>query len=100
MGVLAAVSVFCDNSLGWEPNDKLFDVAFDWQKIRENVKRFLFVHSDNDPYVPLAKAQFVANRCGGELLVIKGQGHFNLEQSPDYERFDRLLHELKEGHFV
>lgn len=95
IGQIVCVSVFHDNSLKWEPNNKLFDVAFDWDAIRTNTKKLLFIHSDNDPYVPLEQAQYVADNCQAELITIPGQGHFNLEQSEEYKRFPKLLEELQ-----
>src|SRR5690242_1699104 len=49
IGRLVFVSVFHDNSLGWDANDKLFDVPFDWGAIQKHAPRLLFVHSDDDP---------------------------------------------------
>lgn len=91
IGQIVCVSVFHDNSLQWEPNDRLFDVAFDWPAIRANANKLLFIHSDNDPYVPLDQAQFVADNCQAELVIIPSQGHFNLEQSEEYKEFPKLL---------
>lgn len=90
IGAIVSVSVFYDNSLNWKPNDRLFDVDFEWDKIRSNTKQLLFVHSDNDPYVPLNQAQYVADKCKAQLIVLPGQGHFNLEQSSDYKAFPKL----------
>lgn len=100
IGGIVAVSVFNDNSLNWEPNGYLFDVDFEWDAIRANVKQLLFIHSDNDPYVPLHQAQFVANSCHAELTVLAGQGHFNLEQSKEYREFPELLEILQAKGFV
>ncbi len=86
-----AVSVFHDNSLNWDANSRLFDVEFDWQKLAAIHDKFTFIHSDNDPYVSLDQAQFVANKCGAELVLIPNQGHFNLEFSPKYREFPELL---------
>ena len=91
IGAIVSVSVFHDNSLNWDPNGRLFDVDFDWSKIQANIKQLLFVHSDNDPYVPLEQAQYVADNCRAELIMIPGQGHFNLERGPDYKEFPKLL---------
>lgn len=91
IGKIMAVSVFCDNSLGWEPNAKLFDVPFEWEEIQPNASDLQFVHSDNDPYAPLEQAQFVAKNCGGALTVMPDQGHFNLEKGPEYAEFPELL---------
>jgi len=96
IGAIADVSVFHDNSLRWQPNDRLFDVQFDWPVIRQGVNKLLFIHSDNDPYVPLNQAEYVAANAGGEMIVIPGQGHFNLERSEEYKRFPKLLKILEQ----
>lgn len=96
LGALIAVSIFIDNTLDWEPNDRLFDVDFDYDKIRANRSKRLIINSETDPYVPLEKAEEVAGKSRTELMVIKNQGHFNLEQSKNYKEFPRLLEILKE----
>jgi len=97
IGGIIAVSVFHDNSLQWEPNNKLFDVSFEWEAIRANAKKLLFIHSDDDPYVPLNQAQFVADNCQAELIIIPEQGHFNLEKSDKYKQFPKLLEIIEQG---
>jgi len=91
IGKIAAVSVFHDNSLNWEPNAQLFDVPFQWKPIRKNAQKLLFIHSGDDPYVPLEQARFVADSCRAKIVIIPGQGHFNLEKSKNYWRFPKLL---------
>ena len=100
IGAIIAVSAFHDNSLGWAANDRLFDVPFDWPAIRANASELLFIHSDTDPYVPLPQAQYVADQCQAELLMLPGQGHFNLEQSPDYTQFPKLLEILQQRKLI
>jgi predicted alpha/beta hydrolase family esterase len=100
IGGVVAVSVFHDNSLGWEPNDKLFDVPFDWPAIRKHAPKLLLINSDNDPYVPLTQPQYIARNLHAELLVIPGQGHFNLEQSPAYRAFPALTAVLRQKNFL
>lgn len=100
IGSIVAVSVFHDNSLNWEPNNRLFDEQFDWEAIRGGVNKLLFIHSNNDPYVPLAQAQFVANNCQAEMIVIPNQGHFNLEQSDEYRHFPKLLEIMEQKEFI
>ncbi|MGB4762216.1 MAG: alpha/beta hydrolase [Candidatus Saccharimonas sp.] len=95
IGAIVDVSVFHNNSLNWEPNSKLFDIEFDWTAIQQSADKLLFIHSDNDPYVPLEQAKYVADRCAGELVVVPGQGHFNLEQSSSYAEFPYLLETLQ-----
>jgi uncharacterized protein len=91
IGAVVAVSVFHDNSLRWEPNDRLFDVSFDWQRTHNRTRKLLFIHSDDDPYVPLEQAKYVAEQCDSEMIMIPRQGHFNLEKSERYKRFTALI---------
>jgi len=96
VGAVVAVSVFHDNSLKWDANNSLFDVDFDWTAIQAGALKLLFVHSDNDPYVPLEQAQFVADNCQAEIVVVQNQGHFNLERSAAYRAFPKLLELLNQ----
>jgi hypothetical protein len=96
VGTIIAVSIFRDNAIHWKPNNRLFDVSFDFERIQKGVRHLLFVHSDNDPYGSLQKAQQLAASCAAELVVIPGEGHFNLEQSPIYKAFPKLIELLEE----
>lgn len=69
----------------------LFPEPFNFEKIKSHCNKFVFIHSDNDPYCPLSDAEFLAHELNGELVVKKGQGHFNLEASPKYNEFPILL---------
>lgn len=97
IGGIVAVSVFHDNSLNWEPNSRLFDEQFEWEAIQNNAMKLIFIHSDDDPYVPLSQAQYVADNCHAELVAISGQGHFNLEKSDEYKQFPKLLEIIEQG---
>lgn len=99
VGGVIAVSVFHDNSLNWEPNSRLFDIALDWNAIQANANKLLFIHSDNDPYVSLDQAKYVADNCNAKLEVIPGQGHFNLEQKKSYTKFPKLLELIEQKGF-
>jgi predicted alpha/beta hydrolase family esterase len=70
---------------------ELFSKSFDFEKIKSRCGKFIFLHSDNDPYCPLVGAQFLAKMLDGELTVVPGQGHFNLETGPQYKEFPQLL---------
>lgn len=100
IGAIVGVSVFHDNSLQWQPNDKLFDVSFDWSAVSGGVNKLLFIHSDNDPYVPLDQAQYVATNIDAEMIVIPGEGHFNLERSAEYKQFPKLLEILDDRKLI
>jgi predicted alpha/beta hydrolase family esterase/HD superfamily phosphodiesterase len=84
------VSAFTDN-LGWDVLDGMFLEQYNYEVIKEKARSFTLFHSDNDPYVPLEQAKYIAEKLGGTLFVKPGQGHFNLENSPKYKEFPELL---------
>ncbi len=74
-------------------NSSFSDKEFDWQKIKENCAQFYVFHGDNDPYVPLQKAQDLAKHLGVDVILIKRGGHLNAEAG--YTTFDLLLQKMK-----
>lgn len=77
--------------LGKETRSELFPKPFDFAKIKSRCGKFVFIHSDNDPYCPLDDARFLAKKLDGEFVIGPGQGHFNLETGPQYKKFPFLL---------
>ena len=74
-------------------NESFVDKKFNLEKIKKNCKKFVVFHSDNDPYVPLEKAEKVANSVGAKFEVVKGAGHFNAKVG--YDKFEKLLDAIK-----
>jgi len=83
--------------LGNEKFDKLnksfAEKSFDWERIRDSCRKFVIFHSDNDPHVPLEKAEFLKKKLRGELVLIKGGGHFNRQSG--YTKFPELANQIK-----
>ena len=69
------------------------DKPFNWNKIKQNCKKFYVFHSDNDPYVPLRYGEEIAEKLGVELTLVKNAGHFN--EKAGYTKFDLLLEKIK-----
>lgn len=84
------VSAFKDD-LEWDALAGLFEEPFNFENIKSHCNRFIFIHSDNDPYVPLEHAEFLSKKLSGELGIMEGQGHFNTELNPEYKYFPELL---------
>ena len=61
---VADFSTFCEKPL-------------DFPAIRAHSMRFVAIHSDNDPYVPLSEGEYLKQKLGAELIVKKGMGHFS-----------------------
>lgn len=76
-----------------ELNSSFIAPILDWTIIKSNCRKFVVFHSDNDPYVPLAKAEFVARRLGVNIKIIENGGHLNAEAG--YTKFNELLEEVK-----
>lgn len=89
------VSVFKDD-LGWPNLKNLFPEPLNWKKIKIHARQTILLHSENDPYVPLDHAEFIAKKLNAELIVKKGQGHFNLEVGAQYAQFPTLLKIIEE----
>lgn len=79
------------DSLGREDLDELFLQPLDFEKIKMHAKRIIFIHSDNDPYCPLPGVKYLAEKLDAKIIVIPGQGHFNLEMGEKYREFPELL---------
>lgn len=99
VGDVYLVSAFKD-SLGWDALDGLFTEQYDYGRIKTKARSITLVHSDNDPYVPLEHAKFLKDKLDARLLVIRGQGHFNLEQSEGYKEFPLLMQIIETSHIL
>ncbi len=77
--------------LDWDKLKNLQNVLVDYNDLKQKCDDFILLHSDNDPYVPIEEPQELAERLNGKLIIIKGQGHFNLGASSKYKEFPKLL---------
>jgi predicted alpha/beta hydrolase family esterase len=66
---------------------------FAWDKIKQHCEKFFIYSSDNDPYVPLEKGEFLSAKLGAKFKIIHGGGHLNTEFG--YVQFDILLDDIK-----
>jgi len=87
------VAGFVDN-LGREDLDELFIEPFSWKQIRQKVRDIILFHSDNDPYVPIPHGEKLRDYLGANLILMKGQGHFNASSDPKYRTFPALLEKI------
>lgn len=83
-------------SPSWEMLKELFDVPFDYQGIRQKSKKFIFVHSDDDPYCPIEQAEFLSEKLEGEMHRFTGMGHFSKALNPRFDEFPELLDIIKQ----
>jgi len=80
------------NNLGRDDLKDLFLKPFDFDLIKKKAKRFVFIHSEDDPYCPLEHAEFLSKKLNGQLIVKKGQKHFSIGTAGEkYKKFPYLL---------
>lgn len=78
-------------------HEELFLIPFDFEKIKKKAKKIVFVHADDDPYVPLEQAEDLSEKTNGELIILKGQKHFSIGTMGDaYKQFPKLLEIIQE----
>lgn len=84
-----------NEDLKWEALDELFTKPFEWEKIKSHCKKFIILHSDNDPYATLSHAQHLAEKLKGDLVIFKDQKHFSVTTMGEvYRRFPQILEYL------
>ena len=81
--------------LGWETLNELFLEKFNFDLIKSHARKFIFIHSDNDPYCPLEHAKYLAKKLDGKLIIKKGGGHFSANDDPKWKKFPFILELLK-----
>lgn len=82
---------FYKNDLGDEGLKNLFSGKTDFEKVKKHAKKFIIIHSDNDPYCPIEMAEYLSKKLNGKLIIKKGEKHFNLDASPKYKEFPLIL---------
>ncbi len=73
----------------YDSDNSFSGFSFDWPGIRGKAGRFYVFQSDNDPYVPLANGEKLAQELGVGLTFIPNAGHFNAKAG--YTKFEELL---------
>ncbi len=56
----------------------------DLKKIKLKAKRFVLLHSDDDPMCPVEVAKEVINNLNGEKVIVSGEDHFAVRINPKH----------------
>lgn len=70
-------------------NESFVNKQFDWNKIKNNCKKFLVIASDNDEYISTEITKELAKNLNAELRIIQNGGHLN--KAAGFDRFPQLL---------
>lgn len=75
--------------------DGIVKPSYDWVKIQNNVKEFVIITSDNDPYGhDEVRGRIMLEMLamdGSIQILVKGQKHFTITDDPKYKEFPLLL---------
>lgn len=76
VGGVVFVAGFTDD-LGYDELKNFFTTSIDFAAIKNRGQRFVAIHSDNDPFVPLTHADIFRKRLGAKVKIISDAGHFS-----------------------
>lgn len=74
-------------------NHEFTHYPFDWGLIKKYAGKTFVIHGSDDPYVPTAQAEKLAEKMGVKSAFIKDGGHLNSESG--YTKFPYLLELIK-----
>lgn len=57
--------------------EAFFSNPLDWQAIRSHCRRFVALHSDNDPSVPESYGAVFKEKLGAQVIIQPGMKHFS-----------------------
>ena len=65
---------------GLAPEHRLFWLdKINHDKIKSNVKKFVVIHSNNDPYTPTNVAEEMSKKLNGTFILVPNCGHLSLK---------------------
>jgi len=53
-----------------------FDTPINWDKIKKIGNKFIAIHSDDDPWVPIEHNSFFKDKLGAEGIIEQGKMHY------------------------
>ena len=81
------------NNIQFDNDNSLYDSFYmkdeDLIKICDLCDEIICIYSDNDPYIPMGKAESFADMIKGQKVVINNAGHFN--EKYGYKEFKEIL---------
>lgn len=76
IGGVIFVAGFTDD-LGYQELKNFFQTEINFAKIKQKAKKFIAIHSDNDPYVNLKYGDIFKEKLGAEVKILHNMGHFS-----------------------
>lgn len=76
IGGAVFVAGFTDKLI-YDELQNFFETPIDFNKIKQHCNKFVAIHSDNDPFVPLKYGDILKEKLGAKLMVKHKMGHFS-----------------------
>lgn len=54
-----------------------FQTPIDWKKIKKHCGKFIAIHSEDDPYVPIKHNTLFKEKLGAESIIMQNMKHFS-----------------------
>lgn len=80
--------------IGYDELKSFFAQPVDYKKVKQSAKKFILIHSDNDPYVPMERGTVMEKELGAKLLVLRKAGHITTQAR--YKEFPQALKAILE----
>jgi uncharacterized protein len=64
-------------SLGFKELENFFPNPLNFNKIKNKSEKFVLIHSDNDPFVPIQYGHRLKEELGAQLIIKPGMKHFS-----------------------
>jgi predicted alpha/beta hydrolase family esterase len=66
-----------DNPLKYKELKNFFHDQILWDQIKKKCKKFVTIHSEDDPYVPVQNSDSFKGKLGSKAVVVNGFRHFS-----------------------
>lgn len=83
IGGTVLVAGFSDMEISLDEDEDIqeiktfFENPLDFEKVKQHCKKFVAIHSDNDPYVDLRYADIFKEKLGADVIIEQQKGHFS-----------------------
>lgn len=87
------VSGYAKQREGSEKPDAILQPSYNWEKIKQNCEKFIFINSDNDPWKCDDKqGRNMFDHLGGMQIILHGEGHMGSDAfHQPYKEFPLLV---------
>lgn len=77
----------------WHRKEGTLQSSYDWEKIKKNAGRFVFINSDNDPWgITDVEGRYMFDHLGGMQIILHGAGHMGSDAfKQPYKEFPLLV---------